>query len=155
MGADKLDIDIDEEPSNDLLIIAVSTDVDWRLAYNPSRRLSNAVPLMHQVCGLCGGRLLIKHLEPGSGLTARMQYHNADRPPLGSMPGLIEKLISSNQGIYISYTHRYDGREYRISTPDIVSMLGGVPMDTPSASQWMKEKIGEGLALILQEQNIE
>jgi len=153
MGADKLEIDIDEESANDLLSITVSNNVNWRLAYNPSRKPTNTVPMLHQVCDLCEGRLNIKHSEEGSKLTACMQYRNADRPAMGSAPALIQELIMLKPDIDLTYVHRIDGREYRLSSPEIKSMLDGVPLDAPSASQWLKEKIGEGLIGILRERD--
>ena len=152
--ADKLDIEMDEEPSNDLLTIIISNNVDWQLINSSAYKPSAAIPLLRQVCDLCGGRLIVKHMESGAILKASMQYYNADRPPMGSMPGFIQELIMSNPDMAISYTHRYDGREYRISTQAIKTMLDGVPLDTPSVSHWLKEKIGEGLAQIMQERGL-
>jgi len=151
LRADQFSIEIDEEPANDLLTILISTNINWQLFHSPSYKPSNVIPLLRQACDLCGGRFIVKHSESGSKLTASMQYHHADRPPMGSLPGLIQELIMLEPDTDISYTHRYDGREYRLSTSAIHSMLEGVPLDTPSVAQWIKERIGEGLVQIMRE----
>ena len=153
-GAEELNIEIDEEPSNDLLTIVISNDINWQTTYS-ARKPSAAIPLLRQACDLCGGRLIIKHSAQGSKLTASMRYFHADRPPMGSLPDLIQEIIMSAPDTRVSYTHRYDGREYQISTSAIKAMLEGVPMDTPPVAQWLREKIGEGLAHIMQEKVLE
>ena len=150
LSASELDIEIHEEPTNDLLTIVISNNVNWQSTYNPSHKPSIGIPLLRQVCDICGGRLATSHSEAGSKLTAIMQYKHMDRPPMGSVPCLIQELIFSNPSIDISYTHRYDGREYQLSTSKIKSMFDGVPLETPSVMQWVKEDIGEGLTGILQ-----
>ena len=150
LGADRLIIEIDEEPFNDLLTVTITNNINRQTAHNSSHKPSSVIPLLRQVCDRCEGRLVIDHTDSGSRLTASMRYSHADRPPMGSMPGLIQEIIMSEPHVDISYTHRYNGREYRISTLIIHSMLDGVPMDTPSVSPWMKEMIGEGLARIMQ-----
>jgi len=155
LGASRLDIEIDEEPANDLLTVIISNDVNLQTAYKPAHKPSSVIPIFRQVCDLCGGRLTTKYSEAGSRFTASMQYYNADRPPMGSIPGLIQELIMSKPRIDISYTHRYDGNEYRLSTSDINSMLDGVPLDTPSVAHWIKENIGEGLTQIIQKKVLE
>ena len=151
LNTDKLGIVIDEEPSNDLLTIIISNNVNWQLVSNPAYKPSAIIPLLRQVCDICGGRLIVNRKESDSKLTANMQYFNADRPPMGSVPELIQGLIISKPDIAISYTHRYDGREYRISTPEINALLDGVPLDTPSVAHWLKERIGEGIAQIMRD----
>ena len=151
LGAAVLNIEIDEEPANDLLTIVISNNINWQTAYNPSHKPSAVIPLLRQVCDLCGGRLTVKNLASGSKLTSIMQYNHADKPPMGSVPCLIQDLILSNPNIGISYTHRYDGREYRLSTQQITSMFDGVPLNTPIVASWLKEHIGEGLTQIMQE----
>ena len=153
MSAEKLDIEIDEESSNDLLTIIIASNINWQLTYTSSRKPTNTIPMLRQVCDRCGGRLNVNHAELGSKLTACMQYHNADRPAMGSTPALIQELIMRKPDMDITYIHRIDGREYRLSTPEIKSMLDGVPLDTPTAAQWLKEKIGEGLMRILLEKD--
>ena len=155
LSAAELAIEIDEEPANDLLTIVISNNINWQTTYNPSHKPPVGIPLLRHVCDLCGGRLTAVHSETGSKLTAIMQYSHADRPPMGGVPCLIQELIMSNPGIDISYTHRYNGRNYRLSTSNIKSMLEGVPFDTPSVAQWLKENIGEGLTQIIQTEAVD
>ena len=144
-NASEIKIEIDEEPANDLLTIIISNNIDRQTNLNPSHKPSIGIPLLRQVCDLCGGRLTARHSESGLKLTAIMQYYHADRPPMGGVPSLIQQLLISKPGIEISYTHRYNGREYGLSTSKIKSILEEVPLDTPSVAQWIKENIGEGL----------
>jgi hypothetical protein len=150
LGSTWLEIEIGEEPANDLLTIIISNDINWQAVYNPQRRPSLGIPLLRQACDLCCGRLTTSHSAAGSKLMAIMQYSHADRPPMGSVPCLILELIMSNPDIDISYTHRYNGREYKLSTAQIKTMLDGVPFDTPSVAAWIQENIGEGLTQIIQ-----
>ena len=150
LNATELIIKINEEPANDLLTIIISNNINWQSTYNPSHMPSVGIPLLRQVCNLCGGRLTTSHTESGSKLTAIMQYYHTDRPPMGGVPSLIQQLIMLNPGIEVSYTHLYNGREYKLSTSKIKSMFEGVPLDTPSVAQWITENIGEGLTQIIQ-----
>ncbi|MDR2650289.1 MAG: hypothetical protein LBB94_11305 [Clostridiales bacterium] len=150
LGAARLDIEIDEEPANDLLTVIISNDINRQIAYNPQHKPSHGISLLSQACDLCGGRLTARYSAAGSKLVAIMQYSHADRPPMGGVPCLIRELIMSNPDIDIYYTHRYNGREYKLSTSQIKSMLDGVPFDTPSAAAWIQENIGEGLTHIIQ-----
>ena len=154
-GPAALTIEIDEEPANDLLTIIILNNINWQVFLHPSHKSSTGIPLLRQVCDICGGRLTVRHSETGSKLTAIMQYSHSDRPPLGSIPSLIQQLISSNPDTEILYTHRYNGREYSIATSKIKGILNDVPMDTPSVAQWIKENIGEGLAEIYQKEALQ
>ncbi|MDR1540023.1 MAG: hypothetical protein LBU32_18890 [Clostridiales bacterium] len=160
-GATILHIEINEEPANDLLIIIIednSARASWgRNSANPAvaqkfastKPSESGIPFLEQTCSQCGGHLCLEE-SPVVKLTAVVQYNHADRPMMGDILSVIQSLVVANPDVDIRYTHRYNGKEYGISSSSIKRILDGVPFDTPSVSKWIKENMGEGLTEIMQ-----
>jgi len=112
--------------------------------------------LLEQVCIQSGGHLDIEKARSNglSKLTAVMQYSHADRPAMGDIVSAVQSLIVSNPQVNILYMHRYNGREFSFATEYVNARLDGVPFDTPSVAQWIKETIAEGLTEIYQDSGL-
>jgi hypothetical protein len=156
-GATNVSIEINAEPANDLLTIVFECNCNQKqdLAFaRPAKKPVANIPYLEQACSRCGGHLTIQKSEacglPFERLAATMQYHHLERPPMGDILSAMQSLFVSNQAVSIKYVHRVNGRQYRVSTSELLAVLDGVPLETPSVSKWIKESMGAGLEAIMQ-----
>jgi hypothetical protein len=114
-----------------------------------TRKVGLGIPMLEQTCQMCGGGLDITSTEGvGTKLTAYMLYDSIDRPPLGDIEGSMHILLVTNTGLDFKYIHRFNEKVFELDTREIKEVLGGVPLDEPEVSAWVKENIAEGLAEI-------
>jgi hypothetical protein len=67
----------------------------------------------------------------GCGTTVAVTFglSHIDRQPLGDVGLTMVTLIMGSPDVDFVYTHRCDGREYRLDTRDIRCELGDIPID--------------------------
>lgn len=117
-----------------------------------TRKVGLGIPMLEQTCLQCGGRLVLDS-KPNEGtiIKAEMKYNNIDRPPLGDIINSLFILLITNQDIIFKYKHKYRDNEFMVDTEEITEILGGVPLDEPEVSEWLKEYIYEGITSLKNE----
>ncbi|MCT4545471.1 MAG: ATP-binding protein [Vallitalea sp.] len=111
------------------------------------RRVGLGIPLLDDTCNLCNGKLEIEtYPKHGTYISARMEYDNIDRPPIGDIVSSIAVLISSNSEINIEYKHYYNTQSFDISTNELKEVLGDkVPLTDLNVIKWLKEFLKENI----------
>ena len=87
------------------------------------------------------GRDLLGHIQllfdPVFGLS------HIDRMPLGDMTFTIHSLITLNSDIDFLYRYSVDGMGFTLDTREFKEILGGVPLNSPEVSEYIKSYLDE------------
>ncbi len=109
-----------------------------------TRKVGLGIPFFKQAAESTGGTFSI-HSELGVGttVTATFTLSHIDRMPLGDMNSTIYTLITFNTQTDFLYTYSLDDRSFSLDTRQFKEVLGGVPLDTPEVSSYIKEYLDE------------
>jgi hypothetical protein len=153
-----IEIIIDENIHQDFLSIEIidnGVGMDKELVekvFNPfvttrtTRRVGLGLSLLKASAEGCGGYAkLMSEKGVGTTLKTMFKHSHIDRPPLGNMPQTIITIIMGKPDIDYIYKHTYNGKEFRFYTKEVKDVLDGVPIETNSVLQWIKDYIIEGL----------
>ena len=109
-----------------------------------TRKVGLGVPFFKMAAESTGGSFDIIS-EPGVGttVTAVFGFSNIDRMPLGDISSTIHNLIVYHPDSDFFFRYRVDGREFTLDTREMREVLGGVPLDVPEVSAYIKEYLDE------------
>lgn len=82
----------------------------------------------------------------GTEVTVFMRHSHIDRKPMGDMAETVTTLIQGNPDVDFVYTHRRNGKEYRLDTREIRQELEEIPLNNPQVVALIKENLNAGLA---------
>ena len=109
-----------------------------------TRRVGLGVPFFKQAALATGGSFHIdSQVGTGTTVTAVFVLSSIDRMPLGDINGVIHTLIHYNPDLDVLYRYRVDERRFELDTRQFREILGGVPLDTPDVSQYIREYLSE------------
>lgn len=112
-----------------------------------TRRVGLGIPLLQAGCESAGGTCTIEsELGVGTVITGSYQLSHLDRPPLGDFVGIVHNLIVCNPTIDFKIEMKSDTGEVILDTAEVKQQLGGVPVNDPDVSIWIKEYLEEGMA---------
>jgi hypothetical protein len=109
------------------------------------RRVGLGLPMLKSAAELTGGSFGLDS-APGQGTTVTVTfgYSHIDRQPLGDVGLTIISLIAGSPRVDFVYTHRKDGRQYRLDTRAIRSELEDVPIEHVEVLSLIRGDIEEG-----------
>lgn len=157
-GANRIEIYITEDASEDLLILKVRDngrgmdDEILKMVSDPFfttkavRRVGLGIPLLKQAAEECGGELTI-HSEKGKGtiITAKFKLSHIDLKPMGDIGATIMVLIAGNPDVDIVLEYNNEGQIYRFDTLELRADLEVMPINLPAILNIIKEDINEGI----------
>ena len=116
-----------------------------------TRKVGMGIPLFKLAAEQTGGTLSItsreqKEGDPDHGTTISAVFYtdHLDCEPIGDMTSTVITLIQGNPDLSITFTHRVDGKEKRLSTDEMREMLGDeVPLSDPAVLGWVREYLNE------------
>lgn len=113
-----------------------------------TRRIGMGLPFLKQSTELCGGNFILKSaVGVGTRTEASFKYSSIDRPPMGDMPSTVMALIMGHPEIDWIYRHLIDGREFSVSSLDLVEVLEDRELlRTTEVGLWVRDQITEGIA---------
>ena len=79
----------------------------------------------------------------GTKVIAEFTLNHIDRMPLGDINSTIYTLVRFNPDMDFYYVYRFDGKEFVLDTRQMREILGGVPLDTPEVSEYIREYLEE------------
>ena len=158
-GSKLIEIDVNENINENLLSIMIKDDgcgMDKDFledVTNPfkttrtTRKVGMGLSLFKAAAENTGGHLKIES-EKGVGTVVETDfvYNHIDRQPLGDMGETMVSLISGNETVDFLYTHKVNGKSFRVDTREIKQILGGeISLGSPEIVIWLKDYITEGL----------
>lgn len=117
-----------------------------------TRKVGLGIPLLKENAERTGGTIAIES-APGRGtvLTATFNLRHIDCPPMGRMCDTLLSLVVLNPDApdFLFEASR-PGMEANFDTRTVREALGGVPMNTPDVTDWMRQAIEEEFKPILE-----
>ena len=111
-----------------------------------TRKVGLGVPFFKQAALAAGGSFRIQsEVGKGTTVTAVFRLDNIDRMPLGDLSGTLHTLITFNPDRDFLCEYRVDGRGFTLDTRQFREILGGVPLDEPEVSQYVREYLEENI----------
>lgn len=86
---------------------------------------------------------IVSEVNVGTEVRAEFGLSHIDRMPLGDINSTIYTLVRYHLETDFRYLYRYDEREFVLDTREMKEILGGIPLDTPEVSQYIKEYLDE------------
>lgn len=112
-----------------------------------TRKIGLGVPFFKMAAENTGGSFSIEsEVGKGTVVTAVFGLSHIDRMPLGDMTFTIHSLVTLNRDIDFVYRYSVDGRSFALDTREFREILGGVPLNTPEVSAYIKEYLEENKA---------
>jgi len=158
-GARLVEISITEEKEKDLMQVEIKDNgkgippavlakvLDPFYTSRTTRRVGLGLPLFQIAARRTGGNLYIAPV-PGGGtrVAATFGLQHWDRPPLGDIAETLLALIAGNPEVDFIYRHRRNGREYRLDTREIKSVLEEVEVTNPVVANHLRRELKKELA---------
>lgn len=109
-----------------------------------TRKVGLGVPFFKMAAESSGGSFEIVS-EPGVGttVTAVFGLSNIDRMPLGDICTTMHNMIVYHPESDFFFRYAVDDREFTLDTREMKELLGGVPLDEPEVSAYIKEYLVE------------
>jgi len=109
-----------------------------------TRKIGLGVPFFKMSAIITGGSFEItSEVKVGTKVKAVFVLSHIDRMPLGDINSTIHTLVTYNTNIDFVYTYEFDGRSFVLDTRQMREILGGVPLDAPEVSDYIKEYLDE------------
>ena len=109
-----------------------------------TRKVGLGIPFFKMAAlGADGDFEIVSKVGEGTQVRAEFELDHIDRMPLGDMNGTIYTLIHFNPNIDFCYVYRYNGREFVLDTRQMREILGGVPLNIPEISEYIREYLEE------------
>lgn len=151
-------LEICEDMAQDSLIIRVIDDgrgmddemchevLDPFVTTRKTRRVGLGLPLIDMSARRCNGYLDIQSQEGhGTTITVLYRYSHLDRPPLGDMPATVKSILVANPHIEFRYRHQVNNRVFNVSTSELTTILGDIPLTHPEVLIWLNDYLKQGI----------
>lgn len=115
-----------------------------------TRKVGMGIPLLKLAAEQTGGQLTItsRHADlypehHGTEITAVFHTDHIDCTPLGDTVATVKTLIQCNPQIDFLFCHTLNGKEVRLDTAELRTVLGEVPLDTYEVIKWIEDSLKE------------
>ncbi|MDR2780617.1 MAG: ATP-binding protein [Synergistaceae bacterium] len=158
-GATEVAIEINEDETLNILSMIVEDNgrgmspdflehaADPFTTTRTTRRVGMGLPFLKQSAELCGGQLILRSkLGEGTHTEAVFDYDSIDRPPLGDIPATVMALFMGHPEIDWKYIHRVNGREFSISTVELMEALDDRELlRQTEVGLWIRDRVKESI----------
>ena len=109
-----------------------------------TRKVGMGLPLFKLAAEQTGGSLCIEsEVGIGTKVKAIFKTDSIDYTPLGDIDSTVIMLVTMNTDRNFIFRLKVDEKEFTLSTSELKGILGDVPLNEPSVTQWIKEYLHE------------
>ena len=109
-----------------------------------TRKVGLGIPFFKLAAEATGGSFQIEsEVGKGTKVTTIFKLDHIDRMPLGDINSTIHTLVVYNPQTDFLYRYTYGQESFELDTRQIKEILGGVPLDAPEVSAYIKEYLDE------------
>lgn len=109
-----------------------------------TRKVGLGIPFFKLAAEATGGSFQIESkVGVGTDVITVFQLDHIDRMPLGDINSTIHTLIVYNPQVDFLYRYTYGQESFELDTRQMKEILGGVPLDAPEVSAYIKEYLDE------------
>ena len=123
----------------------VKSVIDPFYTTRKTRKVGLGIPLLKLACEQTGGTLTItsqtSESDHGTTVTAVFLKNHIDFTPLGDIVSTIITLIQGHPDTDFLYMHKYLGKQVRLDTRDLRSVLGDIPLDSYDIIKWIESEL--------------
>ncbi|MDP4108972.1 MAG: ATP-binding protein [Bacillota bacterium] len=154
--AKHIEIDVLEDKEKDRLEIRVKDDgagmtpellknvTDPFVTTRTTRKVGLGIPLLKFAAESTGGSFSIEsEVGKGTVIDAVFTLSHIDRAPLGNMAETMESLVVTNPEIEFTYKRQVGEKRFMLSTEEMKTVLGGLPISSPEVLMWVKDTVNE------------
>jgi len=158
-GARRIDIAVTEDIKENRLTIGIKdngrgipTDLldhvtDPFYTTRTTRRVGLGLSLFREAARRCEGDFHITSRQgEGTEVAASFRLDHIDLAPLGNMAGFLTCLIAGNPHVDFVYTHKVDGKAFRLETAEVKRELEGTEITHPRVIRFLGDLIRGSLA---------
>ncbi len=155
-GASLVTILVDVSTAEDTLKVVIADDgcgmtpeqvrkvTDPFFTTRTTRKVGLGVPFFKMAAEAAGGSFSIdSEVGRGTTVTAVFGLSHIDRMPLGDICSTIHNLIVYHPESDFLFRYTVDGRSFTLDTREFKEILGGVPLNEPEVSAYIKEYLTE------------
>lgn len=114
-----------------------------------TRKVGMGIPLFKMAAEMTGGNFEItSKLGEGTSVKAVFKTDSVDFTPLGDIDSTVITLITMNTEIDFLYTLKVDENQFTLSTKELKTILGNVPLNEPEVVMWIKDYLKEQTQII-------
>jgi hypothetical protein len=114
-----------------------------------NKKTGLGIPLLKQHTELANGSLnIFSRKGLGTTVSAVFQFDHIDRQPMGQITKTLISLIRANPDMNFEYSHLVNSREFHLSTKQIKSELGDIPIQSAPVLNFLEEMIRDNLLLM-------
>ncbi len=161
-GAKRIDLEIEEDPGKDMLVIRVKDDGKGMTQeelkrvqdpfYTTKRKIGVGlgIPMFKWVAEHCDGNFRMES-QPGKGtlLEARMRLSHIDRPPMGNLVDTLLGMVVSCPQVRFVIKYKSRKGEFAFDTQEVKEILGDVPLSSAEVVGFLKEYLAENLKEVM------
>ena len=119
-----------------------------------TRKVGLGLPFLKMAAEMTGGQMHITSaLGAGTTVAATFGLGHIDLAPLGDIGGTVATLCQGAPDTDFVFTFTRDGREFAFDTRQAREILGGVPLDTPEVTLFIRDHVREGVQQVLDGHN--
>ena len=157
-GAKNVEIEIEENPQEDLLTVYVKDDgcgmkkeflekvISPFVTTRKERRVGLGIPLFKELTEECEGTFEIFSEEgKGTRIKGTFKLSSVNLIPIGDIASTIVSLIMSAPQIDIVYRFKKGSREFEFDTKKIREVLKDVNLNDVRVLSWIREYVEEGM----------
>lgn len=109
-----------------------------------TRKVGLGIPFFKLAAEATGGSFQIEsEVGKGTKVTTIFKLDHIDRMPLGDINSTIHTLVVYNPQTDFLYRYTYGQESFELDTRQMKEILGGVPLDAPEVSAYIKEYLDE------------
>lgn len=116
-----------------------------------TRKVGMGVPLFKMAAEMTGGSFDIESkVGVGTKVKATFKTDHLDFTPLGDMCSTVVLLITMNTHMDFLYSYKIDEKKFTLDTRQLKEILGDVPLNEPSISNWIKDYINQNTKQLME-----
>ena len=157
-GAKNITIRIEEDESEDRLVLEVSDDgkgmddetvqkvIDPFITSRTTRKVGLGIPFLKAASEACNGNFYLQsEVGKGTRVTAEFQRSHIDRMPLGDIQNTMINLIIGYPKVHWLIEYMMNGKSYIFDDQQVKEILEDVPLSSPEVITYLRESISQGI----------
>lgn len=114
-----------------------------------TRKVGLGIPFFKLAAEATGGSFQIEsEVGKGTKVTTIFKLDHIDRMPLGDINSTIHTLVVYNPQTDFLYRYTYGQESFELDTRQMKEILGGVPLDAPEVSAYIKEYLEDRKSVV-------
>lgn len=157
-GATLVKLTVSADTARDRLVVVIDDNgcgmdeeqvkrvIDPFYTTRKTRRVGLGVPFFKMSAEVTGGSFDIKsRVGEGTVVTAEFVLSSIDRMPMGDLASTVHQLITQHPDTDFLFSYSVDCRGFTLDTVEMREILGGIPLQSPEVSEYLRDYLKENI----------